>query len=138
MMVMSKFNFYLCNLSIPIASLKRLEDNIVKHVRNWLSLNKSSNRDIMFIPKRRGGLGILDPIATYIAKKISFLLSVLNSDDPQTRYSARSSLKLHMRKRRAVELENGDNLTFAGFEVNEHGRVIKESKVAGRNPHGWN
>ena len=130
MMVMSKFNFFLCNLTIPIASLKSLEDNIVKYIRNWFGLNKSSNRDIMFIPKKLGGLGIMDPTSIYIAKKISFLLSVLNSDDPQTKYSARSSLNLHMHKRKASKVgDDDDGPTFAGYLVDEHGRVIKGSKV---------
>lgn len=130
MMVMSKFNFYLCNMSIPVTTLKKLEDNIVKHVRNWFGLNKSSNRDIMFLSRKHGGLGIMDPTSVYIAKKISFLLSVLNSDDAQVRHSARSSLDLHMRKRRATKTNDDfDGPCFAGFIVDEHGRVIKGSKV---------
>ena len=49
MMVMSKFNFFLCNLTIPIVSLKSLEDNIVKYIRNWFGLNKSSNISCSFL-----------------------------------------------------------------------------------------
>ena len=56
---------------------------IVKFIRSWFGLNNSSNRDIMFIPRKFGGLGVINPTTTYIAKKISFLLSTLNSDDPQ-------------------------------------------------------
>ena len=40
---------------VCIVTLKSLEDNIVKYIRNWFGLNKSSNRDIMFIPKKLGG-----------------------------------------------------------------------------------
>lgn len=130
MMVMSKLNFYLCNVSIPISTLKTLEDKIVSLIRNWFGLNKSSNRDIMFIPKKYGGLGIRDPTPLYIAKKISFLLSVLNSDDPQTQHCARSSLNMHMLKRKATRVDDDQgNANFAGFMVDEHGRVIKGSKV---------
>ena len=72
MMVMSKYNFFLCNLTIPLASLKSLEDKIVKYIRNWFGLNKSSNRDTMFILMKLGGLKLVSwtPTSIYIAKKI--------------------------------------------------------------------
>ena len=97
-MFMSKLNFYLSNVTMSLSQLTVLEDEIVKFIRSWFGLNNSSNRDIMFIPRKFGGLGVINPTTTYIAKKISFLLSTLNSDDPQTRHSARSSLELHMKK----------------------------------------
>ena len=51
----------------------------VKHRKSQLvGLNKSSNRDIMFILKKHRGFGVMDPTSIYIVKKISFLLSVLN------------------------------------------------------------
>jgi len=113
-----------------MSTLKTLEDNIVKCIRNWFGLNKSSNRDIMFIPRKRGGLGIMNPTSVYIAKKISFLLSVLNSDDHQTKHSARSSLNMHMQKRKATKInEEVEEPNFAGFLVNEQGRVIKGTRV---------
>ena len=74
-----------------------------------------------------GGLGVINPTTTYIAKKISFLLSTLNSDDPQTRHSARSSLELHMKKRR-VDKNNIDS-SFAGYCTDENGRLVKQCAV---------
>ena len=81
----------------------------------------------MFIPRKFGGLGVINPTTTYIAKTISFLLSTLNSDDPQTRHSARSSLELHRKKRR-VDKNNTDS-SFAGYCTNENGRLVKQCAV---------
>ena len=84
-MVMSKLNFYLSNVTMLLSQLTVLEDEIVKFIRSWFDLNNSSNRDIMFIPRKFGGLGVINLTTTYIAKKVWFLLSTFNSDDPQTR-----------------------------------------------------
>ena len=81
----------------------------------------------MFIPRKFWGLGVINPTTNYIAKKISFLLSTLNSDDPQTRHSARSSLELHM-KRRRVDKNNIDS-SFAGYCTDENGRLVKQCAV---------
>ena len=126
-MVMSKLNFYLSNVTMSLSQLTVLEDEIVKFIRSWFGLNNSINRDIMFLPRKFGGLGVINPTTTYIAKKISFLLSTLNSDDPQTRHSARSSLELHMKKRR-VDKNNIDS-SFAGYCTDEGGRLVKQCAV---------
>ena len=126
-MVMSELNFYLSNVTMSLLQLTVLEDEIVKFIRSWFGLNNSSNRDIMFIPRKFGGLGVINPTTTYIAKKISFLLSTLNSDDPQTRHSARSSLELHMKKCR-VDKNNIDS-SFAGYCTDENGRLVKQCAV---------
>ena len=82
----------------------------------------------MFIPRKFGGLGVINPTTTtYIANKISFLLSTLNSDDPQTRHSTRSSLELHMKKLR-VDKNNIDS-SFAGNCTDENGRLVKQCAV---------
>ena len=127
-MVMSKLNFYLSNITLSITKLDTFEDQIVSHVRSWFGLNKSSNRDFMFISKNNGGLGIINPATTYIAKKISFLLSVLNSDDPQTRHCARFSLDLHMNKRK-VDKDNSPDSSFAGYGTDGNGRLVKQCAV---------
>ena len=67
----------------------------------------------------------------YISKKITFLLQCLNSDDPQTRFSARSSFHLHMSKRKAIfhDMDDPELSLFGNYEVDGEGRVIKKGKV---------
>ena len=62
----------------------------------------------------------------YYATKLSFYLSVLNSDDDQTRHTARQSLELHMKKRGCEEADlHQENV--AGFTTDSNYRVIKIS-----------
>ena len=75
----------------------------------------------MFTPKKLGGLGILKPSTMYEAKKISFIISVLNSDDQNVRILARKSFELHMSKRKVPLAEEEDN--FLGYEVNDDYKV---------------
>ena len=58
---------------------------------------------------------------------MQFHLSVLNCDDPAVRHAARSSLKLHMTKRKAVPTTTSEN-SFAGY-VTEDNKILKKSKV---------
>jgi hypothetical protein len=130
-MAISKLNFYFPNISFPLKTLIAMEDSIVKYIRIWFKFNKSSNRDIIFIPSSKGGLGVLSPSTMYISKKITFLLQCLNSDDPQTRFSARSSFHLHMSKRKAIfhDMDDPELSLFGNYEVDGEGRVIKKGKV---------
>ena len=64
----------------------------------------------------------------YHAKKVSFYLSLLNSDDTKVRETARSSLKLHMEKRKVPATTIEDN-NFLGFKLNAKKRLDKQSKV---------
>ena len=97
--LMSKISFYFSNMHFPDILLHNLESAIVYEVRSWLTLNNSSTRSFMFLPRKLGGLGILKPSTVYYAKRVSFMLSVLNSDDLQVRETARYTFRLHMGKR---------------------------------------
>ena len=81
----------------------------------------------VFIPRSEGGLGIRDPRAAYYAKKLSFYLDTLNSDDPQVRHTARTSLELHMEKRKVDTTKTEQN--FAGYATNSKYITKKKSKV---------
>jgi hypothetical protein len=63
----------------------------------------------------------------YSAKQ--FKLSVLNSDDEQVKLTARSSLALHMQKRKVPEALVADGNVFAGFQRSVEGNLMKNSKV---------
>jgi hypothetical protein len=126
-MACSKLNFFFPNLTFSVKKIKEMEDYIVRHVRGWLKLNKSSTRSFMFSPRHEGALGILNPSAMYSAKHLSFRLSVLNSDDQTVRHIARSSLSLHMTKRKVPQASGANS--FAGFQITPQGNLAKNSKV---------
>ena len=126
---MSQLNFYFCNLTFTEKVLKQLEDMIVEKIRNWMDLNKSSTRSVMFIPQKKGGLGVLKPTISYHSKKVSFMISVLNNDDTQVRATARSSLELHMSKRKVLMTDDHERPNFAGYMLGGPGKLAKGSKV---------
>ncbi len=112
---MSQLSFYFSNLSFADKKLKELEDLIVSRVRQWTGLNNSSTRSFMFLPKRHGGLGLIKPSSTYHARKSAFMVSVLNSDDPQVRATSRCTFKLHMAKRKVPEVPDSESPNFGGY-----------------------
>ena len=126
-MCMSSISFYFPNMIFLEKHLDLLEDEIVSYVRHWLGLNKSSTRSFMFIPRSKGGLGIINPRISYYSKHLGFILTVLNSDDSAVKNCARSSLALHFSKRKAV-LDNSSDDNFAGYVINEK-KLVKQSKV---------
>ena len=81
----------------------------------------------MFVARSKGGLGLRNPTNMDIARKISFMVEMLNSDDNQVRFIARESLQLHMNKRK-VNLAKSEYPSFGGCEVNEAGIIKKNSE----------
>ena len=126
-MCISKLNFYFSNLFFSEKQLLTLEDEIVKCVRHWLQLNNSSTRSFFFTPRSKGGLGITNPRVAYHSKQLQFYLSMLNNDDMEVRQAARTSLKLHMSKRKAVPCQDRES-SFAGYAISGE-KITKISKV---------
>ena len=129
-MAISQLNFYFPNIQFTEKSLKNLEDKIVDCIRSSLKLNTSSTRAHIFTPRREGGLGVIKPSTMYHAKRISFLLSALNSDDIQVKAAARSSLTLHMAKRKIPETTESEEENFCGYKTRANGQFHKGSKVS--------
>ena len=126
-MCVSPLLFYFPNMLFTEKQLFELETCIVDNIREWLDMNKSTTRSFMFVNKQAGGLGILHPRTHYYACRLAFFLSVLNSDDAHVRYTARTSLTLHMTRRKVTTAHEGDN-QFAGYAVT-NGKLDKRSKV---------
>ena len=82
----------------------------------------------MFLPRKLGGLGILKPSTVYYAKRVSFLLSVLNSDDMQVRETARYTFGLHMSKRK-VRIAADDQPNFGRYCIRSDGRIQKQTAI---------
>ena len=142
-MATPKLHFYFPNIIFSDSVLDSIEESIVIHVRSWLRLNESSARSFMFSPRREGGggggreggagLGLFHPRSMYYAKKLSFMLSALHSDDEQTRHTARSSLTLHLTKRQIPISTRGRHRSeLGGYQTGDDSKLIKVSKVTWR------
>jgi len=127
-MASTKMNFFYENIQFTEKLLQEIEDMIVGFVRDQLKLNTSSTRAQIFTPRKQGGLGVLRPCTMYHAKRVSFLLSVLNSDDAHVRATARESFSLHLQKRK-IPLADDENNNFGGYKTNDAYRLEKKSKV---------
>ena len=101
--VIPGIDFYMFNIYIPIYTLDELDSSVRSHVRFWMNQATNSNRLYFFVPRAQDGLGIRCITTLYHARRISFGVGMLNSDDAQVRLIARNSWKLHM-SRRKVEL----------------------------------
>ena len=86
-MICSVLESKICNTCLPLQKLKYYEDLIVNRVRKWLGLGTNANRKFMFVARSKGGLGLRNPTNMYIARKISFMVEMLNSDDNQVRFT---------------------------------------------------
>ena len=128
MIVMSKLQFYFSNTHFTVKSLLDLENLLVRLVREWFSLNTSATHSFMFVPKCNVGLGLRNPTTLYNSKRVSFLLSVLNSKDTLVRKVARESLALHMRARKVLKAPDGAENQFLGCVVDSEDKVVKGSK----------
>lgn len=124
----SKLNFYFANMMFTEKTLKSLEDAIVTFARQQLKFNTSSTRAQVFCPRKSGGLGLLKPSTMYHAKRVSFLLSMLNSDDEHVKAVARGSFDLHMMKRKVALTEPGED-GFGRYQVNEQRRIVKAGRA---------
>ena len=91
-------------------------------------LNKSSTRSFTFSPRFQKGFDIHNPSALYCAKHLSFIFPVFDNDEDNVRERARSSLSLHMRKRKVPQAPATES-SFAGFQGTEAGILVKNSKV---------
>ncbi len=127
-MAISKLLFYFPILHFSEKVLDEIEDEVVSSVRKWLKLNTSCTRSVMFLARRDGGLGILNPRTMYHAKKVAFMVKSLNSDDEQVERAARSSLELHMKKRKVNYINDSETPQFAGYETDGNGKVIRHAK----------
>ena len=130
-MAMSKLIFYFPIMHFTEKILEYVETRIVASVRSSLKLNKSSTRSFMFLSKKEGGLGILNPQTLYHAKRLAFAIKCLNSDDDQVQLTARESLRLHMEKRKVSLFDETSDtlLQFAGYQTDENGLLVKHTKA---------
>ena len=132
MIVISKLQFYFSNTHLTVKSLLDLENSLVRLVCEWFSLNTPATRSFMFVPKCNGGLGLRNPMTLYNSKRVSILLSVLNSKDTLVRKVARESLALHMCACKVLKAPDGAENQFLGYVVDSEYKVVKGSKQCWR------
>ena len=105
----------------------RFQDNIIPDVDNYLTdkvrsffmLYKSTTRDVIFLSRSHGGVGVKLFSSVYYCTRVSSIVKMLNHNVEIFRNITRSSLDLDMRKRGISE--SNENNNFLSYEVNDEG-----------------
>lgn len=104
------------NVHIPQSTLSVMNNETVKLVRKWFCLNSRTTRDIIFQPRRDGGLGVPNIEWLYTASRTGHLLNMFNNDDMTVRELSRESLFLHL-QRRKIPAASTNESQFLGFKL---------------------
>ena len=112
----------------------RFQDNLTTDVDNYLTdkvrslfmLYKSTTRDVFFLSRSHGGIGVKLFSSVYYCTRVSFIVKMLNHDVENFRNITQSSLDLDMRKRGISELNENNN--FLGYEVNDEGFLVSRTR----------
>ena len=116
-MALSKVLHHFYNSRINENILNEIDDHLTKIVRELYGMYNSTTRDVIYLPRTKGGIGVKMFSAVYRCCRISFVLKMLNHDEMSFKNIARQSLKLDMQKRGVQETDN--DINFLGYEVNE-------------------
>ena len=112
----------------------RFQDNIIPDVDNYLTdkvrsffmLYKSTTRDVIFLSRSHGGVGVKLFSSVYYCTRVSSLVKMLNHNVEIFRNITRSSLDLDMRKRGISE--SNENNNFLSYEVNDEGFLVSKTR----------
>ena len=87
----------------------------------------------MFCARHDGSLGLFHLRPIYYAKKLSFMPSVLHSDDEQITHTAKASFTLHFNKLKySAAPDNDTDLNLSDYKTDAKYRLMKASKVIWR------
>ncbi|KAL8575655.1 hypothetical protein ACOMHN_028676 [Nucella lapillus] len=111
------------------AQLQELKRERRRAERRWLLSKLTIHKNLYETSKRWPRHP--QPVSPLQCQHLSFRLPVLNSDDEQVRDTARSSLALHMQKRKVPEATATDN-AFCGFQTTDEGNLTKTKRVTWR------
>ena len=115
---LAKTQHLFANLHIPQITLKELNNKTVRLVRKLAGINSHSTRDIIFQPRRDGGLGVPNIEWIKTAIRTSHLLNMLKNSDPTVREMARASLIQHLGK---IPFAKDNDEQFLSFKVKSNG-----------------
>ena len=120
-MALAKVIHFFCNTRFEEKQLVEIDTYLTNKVRNLFSLYKSTTRDVIFLPRTSGGIGVKLFSAVYYCTRVAFIVKMLNHNEESFRNISRKSLLLDMKKRGVNPSVNINN--FLGFSVNGRGFV---------------
>jgi len=124
-MALAKVLHFFCNTRFQDKLLVEIDKFLTNKVRDLFNLYQSTTRDVIYLSRLHGGIGVKQFSTTYYCTRVSFIVKMLNHNEETFKNIARESLKLDMKKR-CIKTSNSDN-NFLGFEVNHDGFLVSET-----------
>ena len=125
-MALAKILHHFNNTKFEENILVEVDNYVTKMVRELYRMYPTTTRDVIYLPRTKGGLGIKMFSATYRCTRVSFLIKMLNHSEMGFMNIARNSLHVDMKKR-GVRQSNAES-NFLGYEVDEKYQLVTNTK----------
>ena len=123
-MALAKFLHFFCNTRFHEKLLVEIDTFLTNKVRELFSLYKSTTRDVIYLSRLHGGIGVKQFSTAYYCTRVAFIGKMLNHNEEILKNIAREYLELDMKKR-GISTSNAVN-NCLGYEVNnDHFLVSK-------------
>ena len=129
-MALAKIIPHFPNLLLSEKQLTHIDAFLTSKVRKLFHLYQSTTKDIIYLPRTVGGIGVKKFSACYMTTRVSFIVKMLNHDVPCFKNIARNSLEIDMRKRGIHESLDVNN--FLGYKVNIDGFLVSTTNFGCR------
>ena len=122
---LAKFLHFFCNTRFHEKLLVEIDTFLTNNVRGLFSLYKSTTRDVIYLSRLHGGIGVKQFSTAYYCTRVAFITKMLNHNEEILKKIARESLKLDMEKR-GINTSNTIN-NFLGYEVNDDHYLVSKT-----------
>ena len=123
-MALAKVLHFFCNTRFHDRLLVETDTFLTNKVRELFSLYKSTTRDVIYLSRLHGDIGIKQFSTVYYCTRVAFITKMLNYNEEIFKNTARESLKLDMKKR-GINASNAVN-NFLGSEVNNNHYLVSK------------
>ena len=89
---------FFCNTRFQDRLLVGIDTFLTNKVRELFSLYQSTTRDVKYLSRLQGGIGVKQFSTVYYCTRIAFITKMLNHNEDTFKNIARESLKLDMKK----------------------------------------
>ena len=97
-MALAKVLHFFCNTRFQNKLLVEIDTFLTSKVSELFSLYKSATRDVIYLSRLHGGIGVKQFSTVYYCTRIAFITKILNHNEEIFKNIAREFLKLDMKR----------------------------------------
>ena len=124
-MALAKVLHLFCNTYFQDKLLVEIDTFLTNKVREWFSLYNSTARDVIYLSRLHGGIGVKQFFTVCYYSRVAFITKMLSHNEETFMNITRDSLKLNMKKRN-IRISNAVN-NFLGYEVNNDHYLVSKT-----------